>query len=121
MFATKYTDFDAPTRAKTLGSIYVDLGPGGGFHPYFQATFDFGREPHTPIQLQMQPAGALWDAATWDTDNWAEGSSVFRNKLYGVGAGDVVSFSVQHSGLNEPFYVHGIYGEVAMAGEGAES
>jgi hypothetical protein len=119
---TKHSMMNAPTREKIFGDFYADIGPGGDYGPMFQAIFDFGRAAQTPLSLQMPTEGAfILGTGILGVTPLGGGTGIFRNKLYITGRGDLVSFKISHAGVNEPFFLHGLSGQVATFGEGSES
>jgi hypothetical protein len=120
-FRTKYTDFNAATATKTLGDLYVDVGRPTSSTDYSilcQPVFDWGRKPGEAFSLQLTEAGSfILDVSLLDVGVLGDSESVYHFKLYGTGSCYTGGFYFAHTGVNEPFYVHRIAGEVSVAGE----
>jgi hypothetical protein len=125
-FRTKFSDFNSAMATKTLGDFLVDAGaaqPNEDYNPLFQAIFDWGSSSGEVFPIQFTESGSwVLGVSILGVDTiLGGGESIFHHKFHGSGEFQTCAFDVQHTGVDQPFYIHRIAGEVAATGEGQEA
>jgi hypothetical protein len=126
---TDERNFDMPGQEKHLADVYTKMTPVGNYSPELTAYFDFGRRPTTrQVSLDAANVTSVWDTETvsgtpdgdgavWDIDSWSSDFSVASGKQNFEGSGEVLSFEMTHTGVNQPVGIVALAYELAALGE----